>query len=193
MVVNVSLNNRHSKVPINMTSQVNINSKTESIVIPCQFLMCRWWRWLHCFEFNPGPCTWDVSHDVCVHVPVKCILCALQNPVNRIPFLAWKSVFQLYRPDYTPLSALPGCAPIQQYLLPFSMKTWLFVPLANDWHCVDAHDRIALHILWPLFIIPSDSSLGRWMGNYSPGRIKRRPIEALAISATHKSPSRIQR
>ena len=178
MVVDVSLNNRLSKVLIDMTSQIDINSKTKSIVIPCRFLMCQWWRWLHRFEFNPGPCTWDVSNDVCVHVPVKCILCALQNPMNKIPFLAWKSVFCLYRPDCTSLSALPGCAPMQQYLLPFSMKAWLFVLLVNDWRCVDAHDCIALHILWPLFIIPSDSSLGRQMnkGNDSPGRIKHRPL-----------------
>ncbi len=103
--------------------------------------------------------------------------------------------FSLYRPDCTPLSALPGCALTQQYLLPFSAKTLLFVPLANDWHCVDVHDHIALHILQPLFIIPSDSSLGRQMytGDDSPGRIKRRPIKALAVSATHKSPSWIQR
>ncbi len=84
----------HSKVLIDMTSQVNINSKTKSIVIPCRYLMCRQWRWLHHFNFNPGPCTWDVSNDVCVHVPVECILLALQNPVHRIPFLSWKSVFQ---------------------------------------------------------------------------------------------------
>jgi hypothetical protein len=50
-------------------------------------------------------------------------------------------------------------------------------------------------MLQPLFIIPSDSSLGRKMntGDDSPGRIKHRPIEALAVSATHKSPSWIQR
>ena len=44
VVVNMCLNNRHSKVRINMTSQVNINSKTESIVITCMFFV--WWRWL---------------------------------------------------------------------------------------------------------------------------------------------------
>jgi hypothetical protein len=120
---------------------------------------------------------------------------ALQNHVNRIPFLLGNPYFSLYRPDCTPLSALPGCASTQQYLFPFSVKPWLFVPLANDWRYVDAHDCIALHILCPLFIIPSDSSLERRinMRNYSPGRIKHRPIEALAVSATHKSPSRIQR
>ncbi len=95
----------------------------------------------------------------------------------------------------TPLSALPGCTPMQQYLLLFSVKTWLFVPLANDWRCVDAHDCIALQICQLLFMILSDSCLGRQMntGDDSPGRIKCRPIEALAVSATHKSPSWIQR
>jgi hypothetical protein len=38
MVVNVCLNNRHCKVRINVASQVNINSKTKSIVITCIFL-----------------------------------------------------------------------------------------------------------------------------------------------------------
>ncbi len=38
MVVNVSLNNRHSKIRIDMTSQVNINSKAKSIVMTCFFL-----------------------------------------------------------------------------------------------------------------------------------------------------------
>ena len=37
VVVNVSLNNRHSKIRIDMTSQVNINSKAKSIVITCFF------------------------------------------------------------------------------------------------------------------------------------------------------------
>jgi hypothetical protein len=32
--VNKSLNNRHCKVPVNMTSQEDINSKSESIVMP---------------------------------------------------------------------------------------------------------------------------------------------------------------
>ena len=41
VVVNVCLNNRHCKVHINMTSQVNINSKTKSIVIviTCMFFV----------------------------------------------------------------------------------------------------------------------------------------------------------
>ena len=37
--VNVCLNNRHCKVGINMTSQININSKTKSIVVSCIFLL----------------------------------------------------------------------------------------------------------------------------------------------------------
>ncbi len=50
-------------------------------------------------------------------------------------------------------------------------------------------------MLWPSFIIPSDSFLGSRMktGDVSPGQMKRRPSEALFVSATYKSPSRIQR
>ncbi len=177
-----------------MTSQVDINSKTKSIVIPCRFLMWWWWRWLHCFGFNPGPCTWDVLNDVCVHVPAECILCTLQNPVNRISFLAWKSIFQ----------------PVQTRLYTSFCPSWLCTDAAifitvlcenlvvcdpGDWRCVYAHDCIALHILQPLFLIPCDSSLRKQMNtsNDSSGRIKCRPIEALVVSATHKSPSRIRR
>ncbi len=106
-----------------------------------------------------------------------------------------KPFFSLWRPDSTPLLALPGCAPMQQYLLPFSVNTWFCVPLANDCCCVDAHDLIALHMLQPSFIIPSNSFLESCMmtGDVSSGQMRHRPSEALIVSATHKLPSRIQR
>ena len=50
-------------------------------------------------------------------------------------------------------------------------------------------------MLRPSFIIPSDSFLGSRMktGDVSPGQMKHRPSEALIVSATYKSPSRIRR
>jgi hypothetical protein len=41
VVVNVSLNNRHSKIRIDTTFQVNINSKAKSVVITCFFCLMR--------------------------------------------------------------------------------------------------------------------------------------------------------
>ena len=68
MVVNVSLNNRNSKIRIDMTSQVNINSKAKSIVITCIFCLMRrvmaplLWNWhgtlqMRCVEWFLCPCT----------------------------------------------------------------------------------------------------------------------------------------
>ncbi len=75
------------------------------------------------------------------------------------------------------------------------MNAWFRLPLANDCHCVNAHDLIALHMLRPSFIIPSASILGSHIktGVVSPGEIKRKPSVALSVSAIHKSPSRIRR
>ena len=69
MVVNVSLNNRHSKVPIDMTSQVDINSKTKSIVIPANFL---------CVDDGDGfivlNLTQDLAHEMCQMMSVSMYL-----------------------------------------------------------------------------------------------------------------------
>ncbi len=99
----------------------------------------------------------------------------------------------LWKLSGSSMGALRELVPVAGVFITFLHEKWLFVPLANDWHCVNAHDCIALHILQPLFIIPSDSSHRRRMntGYDSPGRIKCRPIEALVVSATHKSPSQI--
>ncbi len=193
MIVCVSFNNWYSEVLVNMTPQIYINAKTKAIIISCSLLI-RWRRrWFHCFIVNSRPCTWDMSNDVCVHEPVKSIIHALEKLMYSTPFVALENHFSA--PDSTPLLALPGCAPTQQYLLLFFLNTWFCVPLANDCCCVDAHDLIALHMLWPSFIRPSDSFLGSHMktGNVSPGQMKCRPSKALFVSATHKLPSHIWR
>ncbi len=91
-VVNVSLNNRQSKIRIDMTSQVNINSKAKSIVIKCFFCLMRrvmaplLWNWHGTLQMR------HVSNDFCAHVHVECILCTLHNLVQCISVLTWKSV-----------------------------------------------------------------------------------------------------
>ncbi len=103
--------------------------------------------------------------------------------------------FTLLSPDWTLLWALPGCVPTQQYLLPSSIKTWFFLPLDKDWCWLNAHRYIEWHMLWPLFIMASDSFLGRRMnvGEETPGRIWRKLTNAHFVSATQISPSRTQR
>jgi hypothetical protein len=134
-----------------------------------------------------------MSNDVCVHVPIKCILHMLQNLVNRIQLLALKSVFQLVQTRlYTSFCPSWLCTDAAIFITVLRENV-VACALANDWHCVDAHDHIALHMLQQLFIIPSDSSLRRQIntGDDSPGGIKCRPIEASTVSATHESPSQI--
>ena len=93
IIVNVGLNNRHCKILINMTSQVDIDSETKAVVIPSSFFMQWTWRWCHCIKFDSGLCTRYVLYDVSVHELVKCILSLLEKLVHGIPILAWKSIF----------------------------------------------------------------------------------------------------
>ena len=74
--------------------------------------------------------TWDLAYEMC---PVISVPMYMLNAYSaRIITLCNESHCSLGN-LCTPLSALPGCAPMQQYLLPSSVKTRFFVPLDSEW------------------------------------------------------------
>jgi hypothetical protein len=72
---------------------VNINTKPESIIIPCQFsLFWRERRWNHSCKIDAWFRACNVTDNVSIYILVKCVLSLLQYIMKDIPLLAWKSL-----------------------------------------------------------------------------------------------------
>jgi len=108
--------------------------------------------------------------------------------------LLWNPFFSLYEPDLTPLSALHGWEPTQQYLWLSSTNTWLWVPLDKVVRWLLAHERMAEQSCVLSLIILRESTLGRRTNIGEPSCWEyRSPMFGFTVSATQRSPLHIRR